>query len=496
MRCLKVYLLSVVLVGSLRADMWTTRLSMSHTRRFLATACVNNRIYAIGGDGETANEVYDPITDTWTTLTPMLSARWWGIAAGVANNKIYVMGGAIGGLYIDTNEEYDPSADTSGGPSWATMTPMPTERCGHAIGVVHDTLYVIGGRNNTGALSVNEAYDPVTDTWSIRSPMPTSRYYHAIAVVNDKIYVIGGFNSMSGNLTTVEEYDPSTDTWSSKTDMIIPREELAAGVLNGKIYAVGGWNGSSDLNTNEEYDPILDSWEVRASMPTPRSGLAVGVIAESLYAIGGLQGFSYLSTNERYTLTETGLEIHSFNGFSDGFSVRLRWGLRTENECSHFIIQRKNPLRDTGYEDIGRIPGSGTSSVPTTYTFTDTTVLDEGTYYYRLGVVRTDGTIQWHGPIQVNVKRKDSNVILNPNPVRTRMEISYTVTKNGRVTLSIYNSAGRLIREFSYDRQFPGNYSLLWDCKDEKRKTIPAGLYFLRFTSPTTAHTEKIIVIE
>ena len=75
-------------------------------RQYLATAVVNNKIYAIGGSGEIINtlntlEVFDPTTNAWSTpaTTGSLTPRE-GLVAQAVNNKIYVIGGRddTGGL--------------------------------------------------------------------------------------------------------------------------------------------------------------------------------------------------------------------------------------------------------------------------------------------------------------------------------------------------------------------------------------------------------------
>ena len=43
-----------------------------------------------------------------------------------------------------------------------------------------------------GPLTVNEAYDPNTDTWASKASMPTERQHMASVVVNDILYVVGG----------------------------------------------------------------------------------------------------------------------------------------------------------------------------------------------------------------------------------------------------------------------------------------------------------------
>ena len=64
-------------------------------------------------------EEYDPKTNTWSERSSTPTARNHA-AVGVVNNKIYVIGGRLGGAFIftasNTNvvEEYDPMTDQWG----------------------------------------------------------------------------------------------------------------------------------------------------------------------------------------------------------------------------------------------------------------------------------------------------------------------------------------------------------------------------------------------
>ncbi len=102
--------------------------------------------------------------DTWTTKTPMPTARW-GLTTGTVNKKIYAIGG--GDVYPPTKryrivEEYDPAKDT-----WTTKTSIPVGRIAHAPHSVSigGKIYVVGG----GGLRASDAYlevyvyNPVND---------------------------------------------------------------------------------------------------------------------------------------------------------------------------------------------------------------------------------------------------------------------------------------------------------------------------------------------
>lgn len=99
-------------------DSWVTKTPMPTTRSGLNTASLNGIIYAAGGEVQDdkylaafrAFEAYDPASDTWWQLPPMLRPRHECIMAAVGN-RIHVAGGSVQsaivplpkGLSLDTD---------------------------------------------------------------------------------------------------------------------------------------------------------------------------------------------------------------------------------------------------------------------------------------------------------------------------------------------------------------------------------------------------------
>ena len=74
-------------------------------------------------------------------------------------------------------------------------------------------IYVIGGLQSGNGLSLNQVYDPQTDSWTDGALMPTARYGLSVAVVNDTLYALGGvllppYAFPKAPLTTNEVYLP------------------------------------------------------------------------------------------------------------------------------------------------------------------------------------------------------------------------------------------------------------------------------------------------
>ena len=302
------------------SDSWTRLEPMPTARTTLGVAVVNGKIYAIGGYGAggylNVNEEYDPATNTWTTKEPMPIPRAsFGIA--VVENKIYVIGGVIGYdvdaegiITCSINQVYDPLTDT-----WETMEPMPTNRSQLNANVLDGKVYMIGGR--TGGqyttVALNQVYDPETDTWTTKTSIPYPVVRYASAVVDDKIYIISGQNEFHSlvNLNFTQIYDPENDVWSQGAQMPVVTTHAAADATTGvfapkRIYVIGGEGGFVyPLDQNYVYDSQADVWITGTPMPTSRSNPAVAVVNDLVYVIGGTVGWlEYTATLERYTPIE------------------------------------------------------------------------------------------------------------------------------------------------------------------------------------------------
>jgi N-acetylneuraminic acid mutarotase len=215
---------------------------------------------------------YDPANDTWKALAPLPTKRGSPTAAVVAG-KIYVIGGATSndgaketGIHparphrvVGTNEVYDPATN-----SWATLSSMPTARNHVAVGVVNGKIYVIGGRLGSGFIGraantdTVEGYDPATDRWSATlNRMPTARSALTYGTYKGKIYVAGGELQtayMAAAFRAVEAYDPATNSWSALPPLEFPRHGAGGDFLGNRLHVVTGVVQASGSGGHSDVD--------------------------------------------------------------------------------------------------------------------------------------------------------------------------------------------------------------------------------------------------
>jgi N-acetylneuraminic acid mutarotase len=181
---------------------WLEGKSMPAARTALTANFIDGKLYAVGGVDDVhnvvaTNLVYDPKNDTWTEKTPMPTARHH-LTSSVVDGKLYVIGGRILGDGIpapiskalsnfDVNEMYDPVTDT-----WTKLKPMPSKRSGLASASIGNDIYVFGGEKVNGTFENNEKYDTKKNIWTKEPPLPTPRLGLKAVAVDNTIYVIGG----------------------------------------------------------------------------------------------------------------------------------------------------------------------------------------------------------------------------------------------------------------------------------------------------------------
>lgn len=76
-------------------------------------------------------------------------------------------------------ERYDPVTNT-----WTTLTPMNVRRSTHDLTVMGNFLYAVGGNDGSSSLNSIEKYDVENKKWTSIVPMTTRRSSVGVTVAN------------------------------------------------------------------------------------------------------------------------------------------------------------------------------------------------------------------------------------------------------------------------------------------------------------------------
>ncbi|MEO8681553.1 MAG: kelch repeat-containing protein, partial [Vicinamibacterales bacterium] len=269
---------------------WSNGAPMITGRLGAAAGVIDGRLYVTGGTlacppcaPTSVTESYDPVTNTWTPGAPIPVPHEMP-ASAVVNGLLYVIGGyersttsPYAGGPGGRVDVYDPAAN-----SWTTRTPMPTARYGAAVGVFNGTIHVAGGYGSA-FLATNESYDPQSNTWTGEPPMLTARTYLSAGVVNSKLYVVDGTNG--AQLNTNEAFDASLTARITISGSSNHAPLAQAGGPYGTDLGAGltlDGSGSSDTDAGDSI--VQYAWTIDGALQL--SGVNPAVTATQVAALG------------------------------------------------------------------------------------------------------------------------------------------------------------------------------------------------------------------
>jgi hypothetical protein len=83
-----------------------------------------------------------------------------------------------------------------------------------------------------------------------------------------------------------------------------------------------------------------------------------------------------------------------------------------------------------------------------------------------------------------------------PNPFRVQTAIRYSLSTEDKVTISVYNITGSLVKNIINRKTRAGIYSINWNGKNERDEQVSAGLYFFKMQTSNYSSTRKTLLVE
>lgn len=82
-----------------------------------------------------------------------------------------------------------------------------------------------------------------------------------------------------------------------------------------------------------------------------------------------------------------------------------------------------------------------------------------------------------------------------PNPVATGTNIRFELVRTSVARLTVHDVAGRLVRTLASGQLERGGHDILWDCRDDGGRRVPAGIYHYRVEAPGTTLARRMVVL-
>jgi hypothetical protein len=167
----------------------------------------------------------------------------------------------------------------------------------------------------------------------------------------------------------------------------------------------------------------------------------------------------------------------------------IYWRFNTEADFNRYQLHRDTV---SGYEPtVFNLIAEPESSV-----YVDTEFDPSSSYYYKIAAVdNQDNLSEYSEELAVIFTGIDDyfdpnvphTTVLNqnyPNPFNQNTIIEYYLPDIGYqpadIKLEIYDLLGRVVRTLVSENQYPGEYTVTWDGRNERRQELPSGVYFYR----------------
>jgi N-acetylneuraminic acid mutarotase len=287
---LKIILIWSFISGICLQAQWRYGPPMPTARHGMAAAVLDERIYIIGGTQAGRNglkmvEVFDTAHENWIENIPDINYARINAAAVVFDGKIFLFGGKSRNEFISQVEVYDPVSNV-----WSSATDMPAPREGLCAVVVDSCIWIIGGRSaNQERLHTIERYYPRSNSWDTLSYcLHTGRVGAVAGIYNNELYVFGGH--FVEPLSSYEKFVPGKG-WQIAGEMLYACGSAAAVFSDDKIWIAGGQGDTRILN-NVQSLQVDDHfvWHEELSLKIGRKSLVLARVYNQIYAIGGSAG--------------------------------------------------------------------------------------------------------------------------------------------------------------------------------------------------------------
>jgi len=282
------------------------------------------------------------------------------------------------------------------------------------------------------------------------------------------------------------EFSPLVVGSCTITDPTTTQLEMENGKTYVKHTSAGTYEGSPGPTT-WSFD-----WTAPVDAPETITFYAAGNAADNDGSTGG--DYIYTTT---YTMGLVPVELTRFMAEVRGREVILRWRTLSELDNMGFRVYRSEGEQFQLITD-DLIPGAGTTSLASDYSFTDRDLAEGETYRYRLSDVSLDGSETFHTPTEVLIPESGEvalRVRISPNPVQSGADIRFYLPEPMFGRVAIHDLSGRTLVTLAASDVAQGPNTERLDLERFGAARLGPGLYICSVHAGNMTATSPLLVV-
>jgi len=179
------------------------------------------------------------------------------------------------------------------------------------------------------------------------------------------------------------------------------------------------------------------------------------------------------------------IELIAFEGTCADGEYQLTWTTATEEDVSHFIVERS--IDGQNYGQIAEVAATGNSTVLQNYGYKDAAGVSR-LYYYRLRIVEFSGTETLSRIETVSCLTGGFGVLdVYPNPTQDEVAVTFEVSSRDRLNLRLVDVLGRTVDTQEFTPDIGLNRALI------DMSLLPSAMYYIVLEDGTQQSIEKVV---
>ena len=256
------------------------------------------------------------------------------------------------------------------------------------------------------------------------------------------------------------------------------KNTIPVAAIDGQV----GLRGFDNSDWNNRTNTFSLDWDASSAGATNAS---ISTLSSTLFPVSGL---TYIWDGPCGILP---VEMSSFISTVSRRDVTLNWTTASENNNSHFEIERS--AANSEWTNIGSVRGNGTTLSAMNYTYTDRS-LNTGIYNYRLKQIDLNGSFEYfnlNNEVNIGVPSAFELSQNYPNPFNPSTTINYDLPMDGLAVLRIFDVSGREVSTLVNEIQTAGYYTVNFNGSN-----LSSGIYIYTLTAGDQTITKKMLLVK